>query len=108
MENKYYYGFKFIFEFNSVDVILFNNEYLDVGFSYLGYIVRNRIYKDLDFKYRIDIKNIINLLIIEFNRLLKLDEIFKYINLNYDVMYKELEDFIKINIEKNNNLIEVI
>ena len=108
MENKYYYGFKFIFEFNSVDVILFNNEYLDVGFFYLGYIVRNRIYKDLDFKYRIDIKNIINLLIIEFNRLLKLDEIFKYINLNYDVMYKELEDFIKINIEKNNNLIEVI
>lgn len=108
MENKYYYGFKFIFEFNSVDVILFNNEYLDVGFSYLGYIVRNRIYKDLDFKYRIDIKNIINLLITEFNRLLKLDEIFKYIYLNYDVMYKELEDFIKINIEKNNNLIEVI
>lgn len=108
MENKYYYGFKFIFEFNSVDVILFNNEYLDVGFSYLGYIVRNRIYKDLNFKYRIDIKNIINLLITEFNRLLKLDEIFKYISLNYDVMYKELEDFIKINIEKNNNLIEVI
>lgn len=108
MENKYYYGFKFIFEFNSVDVTFFNSEYLDVGFSYLGYTIKNTIYKDLDFKYRIDIEDTINLLITEFNRLLRVDDIFKYINLNYDVMYEKLEDFIKDNIEKSNNLIEVI
>lgn len=107
MENKYYYGFKFIFDFDNDDILCLDNEYLDVGFSYLGYIVKNKIYRNIDFKYKIDIKNVINLLIKEFDRLLKIDEIFKYTKLDYDIMYKELENMIKSKIKQCDKLIEV-
>jgi hypothetical protein len=107
MENKYYYGFIFIFNFDNNDILCLDNEYLNVGFSYLGYIVGIKIYRNIDFKYKIDIKNVINLLIKEFDKLLKKDEIFKYTKLDYDIMYKELENMIKNKIKQCDRLIEV-
>lgn len=110
MENKYYYGFEIIFDFNSVDINIFNSsiEYLDIGFTYLGYIVINSIYRDLGCKFKIDIKDTVNLLITEFDRLLKVDEVFKYIKLDYDIMYKELENIIKDKIKLYSELVEEI
>ena len=110
MENKYYYGFKCIFDFSNTNINIFNSniEYLDVGFTYLGYIVRNRFHKYRYLKYYIDVEYIINMLIKEFDRLMKNDEIFKYIKLDYDVMYKELEIIIKDKINQYSDLVEEI
>lgn len=106
MENKYYYGFKPRFEFNDIDIFNINIEYLEIGFTYLGYIVVNKIYRDLGCKFKINIKNTINLLITEFDRLMKIDEIFKYIKLDYDVIYKELENTIKDKIKQYSDLVK--
>ena len=108
MENKYYYDFKFMFDFSSIDIETFDIkiEHLDIGFTYLGYRIINSVYKDFNCKYNINIKDTIELLITEFDRLLKLDDIFKYIKLDYDVMYKELESMIKDKIRQYSDLIE--
>lgn len=110
MENKYYYGFRFRFEFNDVDINIFNIniEYLEIGFTYLGYIVVNKVYRDLGCKFGINVKDTINLLIIEFDRLMKIDKTFKYIKLDYDIMYKELESIIKDKIKQYCDLVEEI
>lgn len=110
MENKYYYGFRPRFEFNDMDINIFNIniEYLEIGFTYLGYIVVNKVYRDSDFKFKIDVKDTVNLLITEFDKLMKIDDIFKYIKLDYDIMYKELESIIKNKIKQYNDLVEEI
>ena len=110
MENKYYYGFKPRFELNDtyINVFNINIEYLEIGFTYLGYIVVNKIYRDSDFKFRIDVKDTVNLLITEFDKLMKIDDIFKYIKLDYDIMYKELESIIKEKIKQYSDLIEEV
>lgn len=110
MENKYYYGFRPRFEFNDMDINIFNIniEYLEIGFTYLGYIVVNEVYRNLDFKFKIDVKDTVNLLITEFDKLMKIDDIFKYIKLDYDIMYKELESIIKNKIKQYSDLVEEI
>ena len=110
MENKHYYGFRLRFELNDIYVNVFNTniEYLEIGFTYLGYIVVNKIYRDSDFKFRIDVKDTVNLLITEFDKLMKIDDIFKYIKLDYDIMYKELESIIKEKIKQYSDLVEEI
>ncbi len=102
------YKFNYIFDITNDVIIDIDIEYLSIGISYLGYIVDTIIYRDLDLKYKIDIENIINLLITEFNRLLKMDEEFKFIKLNYDVVYKELETIIKDKINQYSDLVEEI
>lgn len=102
------YKFDCIFDITNDVIIDIDIEYLKIGISYLGYIIKTIIYKDLDLKYKIDIENIINLLITEFNRILKIDEEFKFIKLNYDVVYKELEIIIKDKINQYSDLIEEI
>lgn len=104
MENK----FNCIFDITNAVIIDIDIEYLNIGISYLGYIVKTIIYKDLDLKYKIDIENIINLLITEFNRILKMNEEFKFIKLDYDIVYKELETTIKDKINQYSDLVEEI
>lgn len=104
MENK----FNCIFDIVNDVIIDIDIEYLKIGISYLGYVVKTIIYKDLDLKYKIDIENIINLLITEFNRILKMDEEFNFIKLDYDIVYKELEIIIKDKINQYIDLVEEI
>ena len=68
----------------------------------------NKIYRDLGCKFEINVKDTINLLITEFDRLLKIDDIFKYIKLDYDIMYKELENIIKDKMKQYSDLVEEV
>lgn len=102
------YKFDCVFEFTNATIIGIDCDYLDIGIFYLGYGVRNRIYKDLDFKYKIDIEDTINLLFTEFNRLLKRDEVYKFIKLDYDVVYRELKNVIESKIKNHKDLIMII
>lgn len=104
MEYRDYYKFKYIFDMSN-DV---GYNYLDIGFTYLGFIVKNRFHKGSNFKYFVDVEETIKLLLKGFNSLLEKNEIFKYIKLDYDVIYKDLEDMIKKSIEQYSDLMEWI
>ena len=100
----YYYKFNYIFDMNKDT----DYPYLDIGFKYLGFMVKNRFYRGSNFKYFVDIEETIKLLLKGFNNLLEKNEIFKYIKLDYGVIYRDLKDKIKRDIEQYIDLIEWI
>ncbi len=104
MRDRDYYKFKYIFNLNNDT----GYHYLDIGFTYLGFIIRNRFHKGNSLKYYINVEETIELLLKGFNNLLKKDNILKYVKLDYNIIYKELKDIIKKGIEQYNNSIEEI
>ena len=104
MGNKDYYEFKHIFSLNNDT----GYHYLDIGFIYLEFIVKIRFHRGNSLKYYIDVEETIELLLKKFNNLLEKDNIFKYVKLNYKIIYKELKDIIKKGLEQYDNLIEEI
>lgn len=99
-----YYKFKYIFDMSNDTYY----PYLDIGFKYLGFIVKNRFHRDSNFKYFVDVEETIKLLLKGFSSLLEKNETFNYIKLDYDVIYRDLEDIIKKGIEQYIDLIEWI
>ena len=95
-----------VYIFKDIEYIFqFSKEYLEIGFTYLEYKSIYRISIDKDFKYYIDIDEILNKLVYNFDNLFKDNIDFRYIKLNKYNLYRDLKTYFIEKISKYKNIV---
>lgn len=95
-----------IYIFRDIEYIFqFTDEYLEIGFTYLEYKSVYRILMDRDFKYYVDIEEILGKFVDNFEDVIKNNADFRYIKLNKYNLYMDLKAYFTKEINKNRNIV---